>query len=282
MIIAHSTQELRAFLSQSVAQDASVGFVPTMGALHQGHISLVQASKKQCDVTVMSIFVNPTQFGPKEDLSSYFRPIEKDTEMAKTYGVDVLFLPGEQDIYPPLDSFTISEQTFSSKLCGAYRPGHFQGVCTVVAKLLHLVRPNYLFLGKKDAQQLRIIEKMVEDLFFDVTVVGAPTVREESGLAFSSRNGYLSKDERGAASILYKSLTRAQIEFEKGQRNPDALVACVDEVLSSEPKVRPQYVEILQWRDFARPVQRIDQTCLLAIACFIGDTRLIDNIILEI
>lgn len=277
MKIASDIQTLRNHLRGFSQSNQTVGFVPTMGALHKGHISLVQSSKRQNDKTVMSIYVNPTQFGPKEDLASYFRPIEKDKELAQSFGVDVLFLPDDSMMYPEHTPIRIHEAHFSNTLCGAYRPGHFDGVCTVVAKLLHLVQPTRLYLGKKDAQQLRVLTHMVRALFFDVEVVGAPTVREEDGLACSSRNGYLTPQERSIAPEIYRALTKAAVEFEEGERDRKKLLRQAQDHLQTIDPIDVQYLELLSWDRFEAD-DVVTTPSILAIAAVLGKTRLIDNV----
>ena len=278
MKIIHNIDDMRKLVREYRDNKKSIGFVPTMGALHKGHMSLVESSKKDNDITVMSIYVNPTQFGPKEDLASYFRPIEQDKEMAQYYNVDVLFLPSDEIMYKTNETAFVTENTLSQILCGAYRPGHFQGVCTIVTKLLHIVSPHHIYLGQKDAQQLRILQKMVSELFFDVKVVPAQTIREDDGLACSSRNGYLHDEERLVAPSIYQSILLAKNAFEKGERRSEVLLSIVRSHLQKFPLVDVQYIEIVSWDNFEK-IELIEKTTLLAVACFVGKTRLIDNII---
>lgn len=279
MNIVSTIADVKAFMQSQKKTGKTVGFVPTMGALHQGHMSLVQSCKKDNDITALSIYVNPTQFGPQEDLGSYFRPIKEDTQMAASYGVDLLFLPTDETMYGRHASTYVVEKSLSKVLCGKFRPGHFDGVTTIVLKLLNILNPDRLYLGLKDAQQYRIIEKMAEDLFLPVQVKGVPIIREDDGLACSSRNGYLNPSERAIAPTLFKALQAAQEIFKAGQTDTSALIQIAKDVISKQSEFSIQYLELLEWESFTmRP--RANKKSLLALACFLGKTRLIDNTIL--
>jgi pantoate--beta-alanine ligase len=256
-----------------------LGFVPTMGALHAGHLSLVRAARERCDVVAASIFVNPTQFAPHEDFSQYPRSLERDCELLEREGVDLLFAPSTEEMYPPGAATWVEVAGLSDKLCGRSRPSHFRGVTTVVAKLFHIVVPDSAFFGQKDAAQLAIIRRMVRDLNFPVEIVGCPIVREPDGLAMSSRNAYLDPQQRQAALVLYRSLIRVQQHFAEGERNAARLIAAGAEVFSREPSARLDYFEIVD-PETLDPVAQVDKAALVAVAAFLGTTRLIDNLVL--
>ncbi len=258
----------------------SLGLVPTMGALHQGHVSLVRAAKAQCDVVAVSIFVNPTQFGPHEDLSKYPRQFDRDCRLLENEGVDILFAPAVQEMYP-LDTVSwVTVEVLSDKLDGRSRPGHFRGVSTVVAKLFHILEPQTAFFGQKDAAQLAIIRRMVHDLNFPVKIVACPIVREPDGLALSSRNAYLNPEERALALVLHRSLQGVQQEFQAVERKPAALISAGKHVLAAEPRVVLDYFEIVD-PDTLDPVERILKPALVAVAAHVGSTRLIDNLVID-
>jgi pantoate--beta-alanine ligase len=271
--------EVRAALSASQVARKRVGLVPTMGALHEGHLSLVRAAKKQCDAVAVSIFVNPTQFGPTEDLAKYPRQIERDRALLEKEGVDILFAPSVQEIYGSGNSTWVLVEGLSDKLDGRSRPGHFRGVATVVAKLFNIIEPQAAFFGQKDAAQLAVIRRMVRDLNFPVEIIAGAIVREPDGLAMSSRNAYLSSEERSRALVLQRSLRRAEAEFQSGERTASKLISGALEVLASEPQVALEYLEMVD-PDTLEPVERITQPALLAIAARVGSTRLIDNVLL--
>lgn len=252
------------------------GFVPTMGALHEGHLSLVHAAMQQCRPLVVSIFVNPTQFGPGEDFEKYPRPFDRDRELLEACGVDYLFVPDAKEIYPAEFCTYVHVERLSECLEGRSRPGHFRGVATVVLKLFQIVQPVFAYFGRKDAQQARIIRQMVADLHLDTEIVVCPIVREPDGLAMSSRNAYLKADERQAATALYRALTAAKSEIERGERDALRLAAAMRRVLDREPLVATDYAEIVDADTFA-PVTRLRRTCLALVAAFVGSTRLIDN-----
>ena len=261
------------------ARKQTVGFVPTMGFLHEGHLSLVRECKRTADATVVSIFVNPAQFGPKEDLQSYPRDLGKDSALLENEAVDFLFHPGVSEMYPQGYRTYVEIQDLQDRLCGRSRPGHFRGVCTIVLKLFEIVQPDVAFFGQKDAQQVIIIKKMVEDLNLGVSIKDLPTVREPDGLALSSRNAYLNPDERKAAVVLFKSLKAAQKLFSRRERGADHLIGEMRALIEREPLARIDYVEIVNPRTL-EPVSTIGAPSLVALAVFIGKTRLIDNVLL--
>lgn len=257
-----------------------IGLVPTMGALHEGHLSLVRLAREHADVVVVSIFVNPTQFGPAEDLAKYPRDFERDEKRCREAGADIVFYPSAGDVYAPGHSAWVSEDKLSAGLCGRSRPGHFRGVCTVVAKLFNLVLPDVAVFGEKDGQQLRVIERMVRDLNFPVRIVRGPTVREPDGLAMSSRNRFLSPDERRQALCLRRALDRAEELYRGGERGADRIAAAMHDVIAREPAARADYVEIVDDATL-EPVTRLERPALVALAVFVGKTRLIDNTVLR-
>ena len=257
-------------------QGPEVCLVPTMGALHAGHLSLIEAARKRSDRVVVSIFVNPTQFGPGEDFERYPRPLERDLKELERLGVGTVLVPEAGQMYPEGHRTRVLVEGLGRKLCGLSRPTHFQGVATVVLKLFHLVRPQAAFFGQKDAQQSILIRRMVRDLDLDVEVVVCPTVRERDGLAVSSRNRYLSPDERRAAPVLFRSLEWARQEVARGERRAPALLAGVQRCLDAEARVRVDYAVLVDPVDL-EPVDWLEGKSLLALAVFVGTTRLIDN-----
>jgi pantoate--beta-alanine ligase len=257
-----------------------VGLVPTMGALHEGHLSLVRAAREQCDSVIVSIFVNPLQFGPNEDLGKYPRTFERDCKLLEREKVDIVFAPSVDDMYPKNAVTYVMVEGMSEKLCGRSRPGHFRGVTTVVAKLFHIVEPELAFFGQKDAAQCAIIRRMVRDLNFPVEVVVCPIVRESDGLAMSSRNAYLSPQERKSALVLQRALGEVKKGFDQGERGASKLVGAGEQVLSQEPGARLDYLEIVD-PDTLDSIEAIQETGLAAVAASVGNTRLIDNILLS-
>jgi pantoate--beta-alanine ligase len=256
-----------------------LGFVPTMGALHDGHLSLVRAAKANCDVVAVSIFVNPLQFGPSEDLAKYPRTFERDVELLEKEAVDRLFAPTPEKMYPAGAVTYVTVEGLSEKLCGKSRPGHFRGVTTVVAKLFHIVEPDVAFFGQKDAAQTTIIRRMVRDLNLPVEIVICPIVREPDGLAMSSRNAYLSRQERKSALVLHRALTEVKSRFDQGERSATTLIEAARQVLAREPAMRLDYFEIVD-PETLDPMQELATSALVAVAGFVGNTRLIDNILL--
>src|SRR5712672_2679828 len=265
---------------QARADSRVIGFVPTMGALHEGHTALVQRAKQECAPVIASIFVNPKQFGPNEDFTKYPRTLEADAEKFSAAGVDALFLPAAAEIYPAGFRTYVTVEGLSDRLEGRSRPGHFRGVATVVLKLLEIVQPNFAYLGRKDAQQVRIISQMVRDLNLDTEIVVCPIVREPDGLALSSRNAYLSAEERRAATVLHRALAAAQAELAAGTRDSLRLQTVIRKILEAEPLAAVDYAEIVD-ADTFEPVARIARPCYAVLAVFMGKTRLIDNLYLE-
>jgi pantoate--beta-alanine ligase len=257
-----------------------LGLVPTMGALHEGHLSLIRAAKAKSDVVAASIFVNPTQFGRNEDFSRYPRDLEKDLALLERDGVDLVFVPSVEEMYPQQSVTWVTVEGLSDRLCGKSRPGHFRGVATVVAKLFNIVEPDIAFFGQKDAAQVAIIRRMVRDLNMPVAIEACPIVRERDGLALSSRNAYLSPEQRQDALVLFRSLSRVRELFADGERNPAILMKAAKNVLSGSTGVRLDYFEIVD-PDELTPLATIDGPALVAVAAFVGNTRLIDNIVLE-
>ncbi|MCF7849664.1 MAG: pantoate--beta-alanine ligase [Kiritimatiellales bacterium] len=253
-----------------------IGFVPTMGFLHEGHLSLMRIARERCDLLVASIFVNPAQFGPNEDLEAYPRDFERDQALCEKEGVDILFFPEAGTMYAENPSVWIDEESLSTVLCGAARPGHFRGVCTVVAKLFNLVLPDIAVFGEKDAQQLRIIERMVRDLDFPVKIIRGPIVREADGLAMSSRNKYLSVQERQDALCLRRALETASELYRNGERQADALLGAMLEIIEAVPSAEVDYLEIVD-DGTLQPIVNVDNGALIALAVRMGSTRLIDN-----
>lgn len=256
-----------------------LGFVPTMGALHEGHLSLVRAASAASDVVAASIFVNPTQFGPNEDLAKYPRSFERDCEMLEREGVELLFAPLVEEMYPPGAITWVTVEDLSGKLDGRSRPGHFRGVTTVVAKLFHIVEPDAAFFGQKDAAQVAIIRRMVRDLNLPVEIVVCPIIRESDGLAMSSRNAYLDHQQRKQALVLYRSLMRVQVLADAGERDAIKLAAAGREELAGQSSVRLDYFEIVDPRTLD-PLKNISGGALVAVAAFVGNTRLIDNVLI--
>ena len=265
---------------QARAGGRILGFVPTMGALHEGHTSLLARAKKECSPLIASIFVNPKQFGPNEDFAKYPRAFESDSEKLKQAGVDVLFAPEAAELYPKDFSTYVQVEGFSERLEGRSRPGHFHGVATVVMKLLQIVQPHRAYFGRKDAQQARLITQMARDLDLDSEIVVCPIVREPDGLALSSRNVYLNPDERQAATVLYRALEAAKDELARGVRDALQLKDVVQRTLSKETLANVDYAEIVDAQSF-EPVVRMNKACYVLLAVFFGKTRLIDNLYVE-
>jgi pantoate--beta-alanine ligase len=262
------------------AEGRLVGLVPTMGALHEGHLSLVRAALGQCQTVAVSIFVNPAQFGPHEDFSRYPRPMERDAALLGQLGAHYLFAPQSSEIYPDGFRTYVGVEGLSERLEGRSRPGHFRGVTTVVLKLLEIVQPHFAYFGRKDAQQARIVRQMVRDLNLDVEIVVCPIVREADGLAMSSRNAYLKPEERRAATVLHRALDLAQKKIEGGEHDVLSLQAAMRKVLDAEPLASIDYAEIVSV-DTLEPVTRLRCSCLAVLAMSIGATRLIDNLLIE-
>jgi len=257
----------------------TVGLVPTMGYLHEGHLSLVRRARADCDCVVVSIFVNPTQFGPKEDLSKYPRDVERDLSLLEPLGVDLVWMPTVEVMYPPGYQTWVEVEAITRPLEGAMRPGHFRGVTTVVAKLFTGVQPHKAYFGQKDAQQVAVIRQMTRDLNFPIEVVVCPIVREVDGLAMSSRNVYLDPEERNAATVLYRALNAAKNQYESGERDAERLRQIMREMIASEPLAVMQYVSCADY-DTLQELEPVNGKALLSMAVFLGRTRLIDNFVL--
>jgi len=280
VFICRTINEMRDYVRQAREQSRTIGFVPTMGFFHEGHLALMREAKKICSVVVVSIFVNPTQFGPKEDFNEYPRDFERDIEMARETGVDAIFAPSVQEIYPPGFSTSVEITGVTQCLCGLSRPGHFQGVATVVAKLFNIVLPDKAFFGQKDAQQVLVIKRMVKDLDMPLEIVTVPTMREQDGLAMSSRNVYLQPKERQAALVISKALKAAEQAVAGGEKNVSVLEGIVRRQIAAEPLARLDYAEIRSLPVLGE-VDYLEGPALLAIALYVGKTRLIDNIVLS-
>ncbi len=279
MRVYHTLDEMRATTRQARHDGRRIGLVPTMGALHEGHLSLVRACRAACDFTVVSLFVNPLQFGPNEDLARYPRPFDRDRQLLEAENVEALFAPTPEEMYPPGRVTWVEVAGLSEKLDGRSRPGHFRGVTTVVAKLFHLVAPDLAFFGQKDAAQVAIIRKMVRDLDFGLEVRVCPIVREPDGLALSSRNQYLSPAERQQATVLHRALLHVQALAAGGARRSSLLEDAGRSVLAQAPAARLDYFAIVD-PDTLDPIAFLDQTALVAVAAWFGATRLIDNLLL--
>jgi pantoate--beta-alanine ligase len=277
MKISETVEDARATSRSATISGKRVGLVPTMGALHEGHLSLVRAAKAKCDVVAVSLFVNPAQFGPNEDFSQYPRTFERDRKLLEKEGVHLLFAPSVDEMYPKGASTYVTVENLSQKLCGKSRPGHFRGVTTVVSKLFHIVEPHAAFFGQKDAAQATIIRRMVRDLNIPVEIVVCPIVREPDGLAMSSRNAYLDPQQRKSALVLYRSLMRVQELFNHSERNAARLIAAGKETFAQEPSMRLDYFEIVDPGNL-ESLSHLSQRSLVAVAAFVGTTRLIDNI----
>ncbi len=280
MEIIRSVEWMKDAARTAESKERLIGFVPTMGALHEGHLSLVRAAKQQCSPVVVSIFVNPAQFGPGEDLAGYPRNLEHDCHLLEALGVDYVFAPDTAEIYPAGFRTSVRVDGLSEKFEGRIRPGHFQGVCTVVLKLLEIVRPRFAYFGRKDAQQAHIVRQMVSDLNLDAEIVVCPIVREADGLAMSSRNAYLDAEQRRAATALYRSLDAARRKIEAGARGAGEILDEVHTVLDSEPLAKLDYAATVAADSF-EITHFLTGSCLLLIAARVGSTRLIDNMFIE-
>lgn len=281
MQLISSPDEMRSTVKERRARGERVGLVPTMGFFHAGHVSLMRAARRENDYVVVSLFVNPAQFGPNEDFEDYPRDLQRDVEMATGAGVDCIFNPAVEDMYrqPYLTYVDVGQIT--TTLCGAGRAGHFRGVTTVVAKLFNIVPADRAYFGLKDAQQVLVIRKMVEDLNFDMEIIACPTVREADGLAMSSRNMYLGAEEREAARVLYRSLQSAEDMITGGERDAAAVVAAIRGLLASESLIEPEYVEVVDCM-LLRPQEELRGEFLIALAARVGKARLIDNVLLHV
>jgi pantoate--beta-alanine ligase len=281
MRVIPAVKEMQAEVLNQKAQGKSIGFVPTMGFLHEGHLSLIKKAREENDLVVLSIFVNPLQFGPNEDFATYPRDFERDRALAESEGVDFLFYPSVEEMYPNSSSVTLVVQKRTDVLCGKSRPGHFDGVATVLAKLFHIVQPTRAYFGKKDAQQVAVVEGLITDLNFPVELVPVDIVREADGLAKSSRNVNLLPEDRKQAVVLHKSLLQAKKVMEEGERNPSTLISLIKEMITSESSGRIDYIEILSYPQLL-PLERLEGKFIIALAVHFTNVRLIDNFILEI
>lgn len=280
MKVLRTVQEMQAFSKAAKVAGKSVGLVPTMGALHEGHLTLMRRARQENDVVIASVFVNPTQFGPNEDFDAYPRRFEEDCKKLETVPVDAVFHPEPKEMYPEgYCTYVNVEGDITKKLCGAQRPGHFRGVATVVTKLMNLSRADRAYFGQKDAQQVVVVKRFVSDLNIPTEVVMVPIVREESGLARSSRNQYLSAEEKEAALVLSRSLKKGKAAFDGGEKDVEALKRIVREEIGAEPMAVIDYVDIYSFPALL-PIEKVAEPALLAIAVKIGKTRLIDNMIL--
>ncbi len=279
MYIAKTIEEMKN-IRQKIPENKKVGFVPTMGYLHQGHLSLLKKARKENDVVILSIFVNPIQFGPNEDLDRYPRDFERDEKLAKEVGTDIIFYPTQKEMYPKGFSSYVITEGLDRHLCGAKRPGHFKGVMTVVLKLFNITKPHNTYFGQKDIQQARIIEQMIKDFNLDINFHICPIVREEDGLAMSSRNTYLSPEERKQAIALYKGIQLGEELFKSGERDAEKIKKEVEKVVNSFNLAKIDYVDIVDYATMT-PVTKLGEKSVLALAVYFGKTRLIDNTILE-
>ena len=277
MQVTKTIEETRKQIKAWKKEGKTIGLVPTMGFLHEGHASLIKKCREQNDIVVVSDFVNPTQFGPTEDLEAYPRDFERDSKLCESLGADLIFCPEPSEMYHDPHAF-VSIDTLSETLCGKTRPIHFKGVCTVVTKLFHIVAPDRAYFGQKDAQQLAVIRHMVSDLNFGIEIVGCPIIREEDGLAKSSRNTYLSPEERKAALVLSRSLKLGKKLIEDGEKDAKKVIAAIRGEIEKEPLAKIDYVEIVDWNTL-EPVDSTEGEILTAMAVYIGKTRLIDNFI---
>ena len=281
MRVIRNISQIRQFSENIRTQGKRIAFVPTMGFLHEGHLSLIDYGRKNAHVLIISVFVNPTQFGEGEDLQQYPRDLGRDCKLARKAGVDVVFVPEVSEMYPKDFQTYVTVESLSQLLCGAFRPGYFRGVTTVVAKLFNIIKPHIAIFGKKDFQQWVIIRKMVEDLKFDIEVIGLPTVREHDGLAMSSRNGYLTKKERASALSLYQSLNMAEAMVASGEKDASQIVCKIKDFILSKPYTKIEYVKICS-PDTLKDIETLEDKALLAMAVKVGRARLVDNALLEV
>jgi pantoate--beta-alanine ligase len=281
MEIINRRQRMSSIARKLRREEKTVGFVPTMGALHEGHLSLVTEARQMCDIVIVSVFVNPTQFGKGEDFERYPRDLTADAALLAEYNIDYVFAPTAEDIYPEGFSTYVTVEGLSETMEGEFRPGHFRGVATIVTILLNTVRPDFAFVGQKDAQQAVVIKRLAKDLGFETEVMVLPTIREESGLALSSRNAYLSEEQRKAAAVLYQALRAAKLAYREGERNTAKLAEIVREKVAAEPQAKLDYVSVVNSENL-QPIAKIeDETVVIAVAARFGAVRLIDNTILN-
>jgi pantoate--beta-alanine ligase len=281
MEIINRRQRMSSVARKIRRDDRTIGLVPTMGALHEGHLSLVREARRMCDLVVVSIFVNPAQFGPGEDFEKYPRDLTNDTKLLTDYNVDYIFAPAAEEMYPKGFATYVTVEGLSEQLEGSSRPGHFRGVATVVTILLNTIRPDFAFFGQKDAQQSLIIRRLVKDLAFDTEMVILPTVREDSGLAISSRNLYLTADDQTAAAVIHRALARAKTAYKEGERSAARLEILVRSTIELEPRARVDYVTVVDAETLEHLDKLDERPIMIAVAVFIGKTRLIDNTILN-
>lgn len=278
MQVFNTVADVRNQIKEWRKQGLTVGLVPTMGYLHEGHQSLMAQAKQQNDKVIVSVFVNPIQFGPNEDLANYPRDLDRDILACQNMGVDMIFCPPASEMYDPHFSSFVDVTGITEQLCGKRRPGHFKGVCTVVTKLFNITQPDRAYFGQKDAQQLAVIKQMVNDLNIPIVIVGCPIIREADGLAKSSRNSYLSTQERNAALCLYQAITLTKSLLQQGERQSDKLINAMKTVIEQQPLATIDYIKITDFNTL-KSVKHIEQSVLIALAVFIGNTRLIDNFV---
>jgi len=276
MNIVHTIKDVKEIIKKWKDENLSIGYVPTMGYLHEGHASLIKKAREENDKVVVSIFVNPIQFGPKEDYSTYPRDLTNDSSLCDEFGADLIFNPEASEMYPNKIYSHVNVDTLTENLCGEKRPGHFQGVCTVLTKFFNIIAPTRAYFGEKDAQQLAVVKKMVQDLNFPIEIIGCPIIRESDGLAKSSRNAYLNIKERKSALVLNKSLKEALNALDSGETKSNTIKNIIVSRLNKEPLAKIDYVSIVD-SDNLHPVEEIKSSILVAIAVYIGKTRLIDN-----
>lgn len=281
MEIINSPKDIQKWIDENRIKGKIIGFVPTMGYLHAGHLSLIDIARKECDLVIISIFVNPTQFAPNEDLDNYPQNFEKDKQLAKEHNVDVIFYPSVKDIYPSNYSTYVNVESLTDNLCGASRPEHFRGVTTIVCKLFNIIKPHLAVFGQKDAQQSYIIKRMVEDLNMDIDILIAPIMRESDGLAMSSRNVYLTSEERKEALSLYNSLQLAKKMIIDGENSAKKVIKAMRILISKQPKTQIDYISIVDTNNL-KDIEILDGEILIALAVKVGKPRLIDNMILQI
>ncbi len=281
MRIIKQVQQMQKLAKQTRTKGLKIGLIPTMGFLHEGHLSLIRLARKEADFIVVSIFVNPTQFGPGEDYQAYPRDLQRDCRLIGQNGGDVVFVPSSEEIYPEGYCTFVELEGITRKLCGAFRPTHFRGVATVVTKLFYIVKPHFAVFGQKDAQQAIVIKRLVKDLNFGIKIIVAPTVRESDGLAMSSRNLYLSEQEREDASVLYKSLQGAKSMVEAGERSASRIIVTMEKMISEKPTAQIDYIAAVDDQQL-EPLEQLSGEVLIAVAVRFGRARLIDNIILSV
>lgn len=280
MEVIRSIEDIRKIVYKNKFEGKKIALVPTMGFLHDGHKSLMKAARKDNDIVIVSVFVNPTQFGPNEDYDSYPRDIERDSKICESEGVDYIFTPDPEIMYPDgYSTFVLPGEHMTNILCGVSRPGHFRGVCTVLTKLFNIISPNNAYFGEKDIQQLGIIRRMVKDFNYDINIIGCPIVREDDGLAKSSRNVYLNSEEREIATVLRKSLLKADELIKSGEKDVLVIKNLIEDMINSEKYTRIDYVEIIDFDTFNK-IEKVEDKTLIVMAVYVGKTRLIDNIVI--